>query len=134
MRTSKPITVTLGKQQQSVDARLASGAYDSASEVIRVAFCALDREEQAVNEVLRARIRASIDDPRPSLTADEAEAEMARFMPARAKRRAVRRANAPAAGPCRPAGGLPRHCRGQPERCRGGWLCAADNGALPQNR
>lgn len=80
MRTSKPITVTLGKQQQSVDARLASGAYDSASEVMRAALRALDREEQVVNEVLRARIRASIDDPRPSLRADEAEAEMTRFM------------------------------------------------------
>ena len=35
MRKSKPITVTLGKQQGSVDRRLASGLYDSASEVIR---------------------------------------------------------------------------------------------------
>lgn len=80
MRSSKPITVTLGKQQQSVDTRVASGAYASASEVMRAALRALDREEQAMNEVLRARIRASIDDPRPSVTADEAEAEMARFM------------------------------------------------------
>ncbi|WP_425351076.1 type II toxin-antitoxin system ParD family antitoxin [Mesorhizobium sanjuanii] len=80
MRTSKPITVTLGKQQHSVDARLASGAYDSASEVIRAALRALDREEEAVNAVLRAKIRASLDDPRPSLTAEEAEAEMTRFM------------------------------------------------------
>jgi len=85
MRTSKPISVTLGKQQQSVDDRVASGAYDSASEVIRAALRALDREEQAVNEVLRARIRTSIDDPRPSLTADEAEAEMARFMNSESK-------------------------------------------------
>ncbi|WP_367210642.1 type II toxin-antitoxin system ParD family antitoxin [Mesorhizobium sp.] len=43
MRTSKPITVTLGRQQSSVDNRLASGAYDSASEVIRAALRALDR-------------------------------------------------------------------------------------------
>ncbi|MER9586477.1 type II toxin-antitoxin system ParD family antitoxin [Mesorhizobium sp. M0276] len=85
MRTSKPITVTLGKQQQSVDARVESGAYDSASEVMRAALRALDREEQAVNEVMRARIRASIDDPRPSLSADEAEAEMARFMTSESK-------------------------------------------------
>ncbi|MGX5805105.1 type II toxin-antitoxin system ParD family antitoxin [Bradyrhizobium sp. Arg314] len=80
MRTSKPITVSLGKQQQSVDARLASGAYESASEVMRAALRALDREEEAINAVLRARIKASIEDPRPSLTADEAEAEMTRFM------------------------------------------------------
>jgi len=80
MRTSKPISVTLGKQQRSVDARLASGAYDSASEVIRAALRALDREEEALNAVLRAKVRASLDDPRPSLTADDAEAEMERFM------------------------------------------------------
>ncbi|WP_202329544.1 type II toxin-antitoxin system ParD family antitoxin [Mesorhizobium sp. L-8-3] len=49
MRTSKPLTVTLDKQQRSVDERLVTGAYDSASEVIRSALRALDREEKAIN-------------------------------------------------------------------------------------
>ncbi len=31
-------------------------------------------------QAFRARVRRSLDDPRPSLTADEAEAEMARFL------------------------------------------------------
>jgi antitoxin ParD1/3/4 len=71
MRSSKPITVTLGKQQRSVDARLASGAYDSASEVIRAALRALDREELAINEMMRAKVREAINDSRPDVPADE---------------------------------------------------------------
>ena len=50
MRSSKPITVTLGSQQKSLEARLQSGAYSSASEVIRAALRALDREEDAIDD------------------------------------------------------------------------------------
>jgi antitoxin ParD1/3/4 len=71
MRTSKPVTVTLGKQQNSLDARLASGRYDSASEVMRAALRALDREDEALNAVMKARIQEALDDPRPSIPADE---------------------------------------------------------------
>lgn len=71
MRTSKPVTVTLGKQQRSLDARLASGAYDSASEVMRAALRALDREEQAIDEIMRAKIREALDDPRPDIPGEE---------------------------------------------------------------
>ncbi|MER9414023.1 type II toxin-antitoxin system ParD family antitoxin, partial [Mesorhizobium sp. M0589] len=71
MRTSKPITVTLGRQQSSVDARLASGAYDSASEVMRAALRALDREEQLVTEVMRAKVQEALDDPRPDIPAED---------------------------------------------------------------
>lgn len=71
MRTSKPITVTLGKQQGSLDARLASGSYDSASEVIRAALRALDREEVAINAIMRIKIREALDDPRPDFSTDE---------------------------------------------------------------
>ncbi len=71
MRSSKPITVTLGKQQASIDARLASGAYESASEVVRAALRALDREEAALNDILRRKIQEALDDPRPSVPMDE---------------------------------------------------------------
>lgn len=71
MRTSKPITVTLGRQQSSVDARLASGAYDSASEVMRAALRALDREEQLITEIMRAKVKKALDDPRPDIPAEE---------------------------------------------------------------
>ncbi|MFB2553802.1 type II toxin-antitoxin system ParD family antitoxin [Ensifer soli] len=79
MRTSKPITLTLGKQQASIDARLATGAYESASEVVRAALRALDREEAALDEILRAKIQEAIDDPRPSIPADQVFAELRAF-------------------------------------------------------
>lgn len=70
MRSSKPITVTLGSQQKSLEARLESGAYSSASEVIRAALRALDREEDAINEIMRLKIREAIDDPGSDIDAD----------------------------------------------------------------
>jgi antitoxin ParD1/3/4 len=70
MRTSKPITVTLGKQQASVDSRLASGAYESASEVVRAALRALDREEEMLNKALRSKIQEALDDPRSDVSAE----------------------------------------------------------------
>ena len=76
MRTSKPITVTLGKQQALLDDRLQSGAYESASEVIRAGLRALDREEAALNEIMRAKIREAIDDPRPDVPAAEVFARL----------------------------------------------------------
>jgi antitoxin ParD1/3/4 len=71
MRASKPITVTLGKQQRSVDDRLESGAYNSASEVIRAGLRALDREEEALNAILREKIREALDEPGPDVPAVE---------------------------------------------------------------
>jgi antitoxin ParD1/3/4 len=70
MRSSKPITVTLGNQQKSVDARLESGAYSSASEVLRAALRALDREEEAVNEIMRQKILEALEDPSPDIDAE----------------------------------------------------------------
>jgi antitoxin ParD1/3/4 len=71
MRASKPITVTLGKQQASLEAHLVNGNYESASEVLRAGLRALDREKKALDEVMRARIQEALDDPRPSVPADE---------------------------------------------------------------
>jgi antitoxin ParD1/3/4 len=80
MRASKPITVTLGPLQCRVDARVAFGAYGSASEVMRAALRALDREEALLEEALREKLRASLADPRPSVPAEEV------FARARARR------------------------------------------------
>lgn len=71
MRSSRPITVTLGTQQRSVDERIESGAYGSASEVLRAAMRALDREEQTLDEIMRRKVQEAIDDPRPSIEASE---------------------------------------------------------------
>lgn len=71
MRTSKPLTVTLGKQQALVDARIASGAYESASEVIRAGLKALDREESALDDAIRQKVLEAMNDPRPDIPAKE---------------------------------------------------------------
>jgi antitoxin ParD1/3/4 len=78
MRKSKPITVTLGEMQERVDARVRSGDYSSASEVLRAGIRALDREEAALNEWMREKIRESLDDPRPSIPAEEVFAALER--------------------------------------------------------
>jgi antitoxin ParD1/3/4 len=76
MRSSKPISVTLGKQQHLLDARLESGAYESASEVLRAALRALDREEDAINAVMRARIQEALHDPSPDIPAEDVFADL----------------------------------------------------------
>jgi len=48
-----------------------SGAYASASEVMRAAVRALDREEAAVNDWLRQRVDEAFADPRPNVPARE---------------------------------------------------------------
>ena len=68
-RASRPITVTLGELQQGVRARVKSGAYASASEVMRAALRALDREEAAIDDWLRQRVDESLADPRPNVPA-----------------------------------------------------------------
>jgi antitoxin ParD1/3/4 len=68
-RTSRPITVTLGDLKERVDAHVKSGAYAAASEVIRAAVRALDREEAAVTDWLRQRVDESLADPRPNVPA-----------------------------------------------------------------
>jgi antitoxin ParD1/3/4 len=70
-RTSRPITVTLGELHDHVEARVKSGAYASASEVLRAAVRALDREEIAVGDWLRQRVDEAFADPRPSMPVDE---------------------------------------------------------------
>ncbi|WP_368744703.1 type II toxin-antitoxin system ParD family antitoxin [Desertibaculum subflavum] len=75
-RTSRPITVTLGDLQERVDTRVQSGAYASASEVMRAALRALDREEAAIDEWMRRQIEESLNDPRPNTPATEVLARL----------------------------------------------------------
>ena len=76
MRTTKPVTVTLGDMQRHVDARVRSGAYASVSEVVRAGLRALDREEAAIDAVLRKTVQEALDDPAPAVPADEVFAEL----------------------------------------------------------
>jgi antitoxin ParD1/3/4 len=69
VRTSKPLTVTLGPMQASLEKRLKSGNYDNASEILRSALRALDREEAAIDDHLRAKVAASLADSRKGIPA-----------------------------------------------------------------
>jgi antitoxin ParD1/3/4 len=68
-RTSRPISITLGDLQKRVEARVKSGAYASASEVMRAAVRALDREEAALKDWLRQSVDEALADPRPNVPA-----------------------------------------------------------------
>jgi len=75
-RSSAPLTVTLGDLKERVDLRVKSGAYASASEVLRAAVRALDREDAAIRSALRDEIERSLNDPRPSVPADKVFAKL----------------------------------------------------------
>ena len=68
-RTSRPITVTLGELEERVEARVKSGAYSSASEVMRAALRALDREDAALDAWLKQRVDEAFEDKRPDIPA-----------------------------------------------------------------
>jgi len=55
--------------QASLEKRLKSGHYDNASEILRSALRALDREEAAVEDHLRAKVAVSLADSRKSVPA-----------------------------------------------------------------
>lgn len=55
-RASKPVTVTLGELAEHAQARVATGRYASLSGVVRAGLRALDREEAALDDLIRARI------------------------------------------------------------------------------
>ena len=70
-RASRPISVTLGELRLRVDERVSSGSYASASEVLRAAIRALDREDAALNDWLRRRVEEAFADRRPDRPARE---------------------------------------------------------------
>ena len=63
-------SITLSPElAQAVDDVVAAGEYASASEVLRSALRALDREDVAFDEFLRAKVEAALKDSRPSVPA-----------------------------------------------------------------
>ncbi len=71
-RSSRPITVTLGDLHERVETRVKSGAYASASEVMRAAVRALDREDAAIDGWLRQRVDEAFSDALPNIPAEDA--------------------------------------------------------------
>ncbi len=66
----------LGESAKGIERRVQSGSYASATEVVRAALRALDREEQALEDILRQKVVAALDDPRPSIPADQVFASL----------------------------------------------------------
>jgi antitoxin ParD1/3/4 len=77
------LSITLPEDMaEAVRARVASGEFASTSEVLRTAVRAWLQEEEerlARLEAIRARIRQSLDDPRPALSADEVRERLDEF-------------------------------------------------------
>jgi putative addiction module CopG family antidote len=80
-RASKPITITLpAAMAKKVKARVASGDYESASEVIREGLRALDAQEAALEEWLRTegvkRLQAYKANPQDTSSAKDMRARL----------------------------------------------------------
>jgi antitoxin ParD1/3/4 len=75
MQNAEKISITMTPEMmQVIRASVASGEYASTSEAMRDAVRIWQRERtehQERLEAIRQRIRASVDDPRPSLSADQ---------------------------------------------------------------
>jgi antitoxin ParD1/3/4 len=69
-RKRRTHSVTLGPLEESLQRRLRSGGYDNASEVLRTALRALDREEAVLEEALRAKVGASMANKKPVTPAE----------------------------------------------------------------
>ncbi len=69
--TSKTIKLDLGVQHASLKRRIASGQYEDASDVVRTALRALDREDIALDIFLSEKVKASLADKRPSVPATD---------------------------------------------------------------
>jgi len=72
----KPVTVTLGKMAAVARARVESGRYTSMSEVVRAGLRALEREETALDALIKAKVEETLADPRPPVPLEEAFAEV----------------------------------------------------------
>ena len=82
-RALKPVTVTLGPLGALAKQRVADGDYASVSEVVRAGLRALEREERALDAVLKARVEEALADPAPMRFQDEVFAALAAHHAAR---------------------------------------------------
>ncbi len=84
MQNAEKVSVTMTPDMmRAIRESVEAGEFATTSEAMRDAVRVWQRQrlEYAERlEALRARVRQSLVDPRPSLTAEEAEAEMARFI------------------------------------------------------
>ncbi|MGL4490449.1 MAG: ribbon-helix-helix domain-containing protein [Rhizobiaceae bacterium] len=87
--TAEKISITVTPaMKRTLEERVASGEFASASELMREAFRVWQKREDEHQEQLasiRARIQKSLDDPRPSLSLEESRAAFQRHAEARTK-------------------------------------------------
>jgi antitoxin ParD1/3/4 len=75
-RATKPVTVTLGPLTEMAQDHVASGRYASVSEVVRAGLRALEREEAALDAILKAKVEAALADPSPSIPQSQVFADL----------------------------------------------------------
>ena len=84
MQSAEKISITMTPEMlRSIRESVEAGEYASTSEVIRHAMRLWQRERDEHAEriaAIKARIRKSLDDPRPDLTEEELEAHMEEFI------------------------------------------------------
>jgi antitoxin ParD1/3/4 len=85
-RANKPISVTLGPFAEKVERRVKEGRYASASEVVRDALRALDREDELFDQFLKAKVVEALADPRPSISSEDIDASIEEWYQAALKR------------------------------------------------
>lgn len=80
MQTAEKISITMTPEQlRAVRESVTAGEYASTSEVLRDAVRLWQRQRQEDAErlnAIRARIRRSLDDPRPSLSLEQVDAHL----------------------------------------------------------
>ncbi|TGD98633.1 ribbon-helix-helix domain-containing protein [Methylobacterium nonmethylotrophicum] len=80
MQAAEKISITMTSEQlRAVRESVAAGEYASTSEVLRDAVRLWQRQRQEDAErlnAIRARIRRSLDDPRPDLTGEEVQSNL----------------------------------------------------------
>jgi antitoxin ParD1/3/4 len=76
IRSAKPVTVTLGPLAGMARERVDSGRYGSLSEVVRAGLRALEREEEALDAILKVRVEEALADPAASIPQADVFAEL----------------------------------------------------------
>jgi antitoxin ParD1/3/4 len=89
MSNAEKISITVtSEMNRMIQKRVKAGDFASSSELIREALRVWQKREDEHKErlvAIRARLQASMDDPRPALSIDEARADFQRHVESKTK-------------------------------------------------